>query len=275
MRKTQRYDGIDFTGYRHERLLVIRKADFGRTQWVCKCDCGKEVTFPISRILEYKSCGCLEKENKKHLSDHTKTHGMTNTILYSKYCGMKERCYNKNYSHYERYGGRGIKMCEEWKNSFESFRDWAYKNGYDESKKWYEQSLDRIDNNGNYEPNNCRWADQKTQGRNKENSVFLNYNGEKINLSEFAERFNISYASFITRNLKRGKKLEEIVEEWNMAYNTPSDYVRMEEACKIYNVCPITMRKMIRKGIVSGVKACNKWFVHIESEEMIKVRKQK
>lgn len=213
---TYRYDGVDFTGFRHGRLVAISKVPGTRTQWNCKCDCGRTVSLHAYRLMEYKSCGCLEKENRARLAEITKKHGMTETRLYSVWCGMKDRCYNPNYRYYHRYGGRGISMCDEWKNSFEAFRDWAIESGYDFSLSGKtDQSIDRIDLDGNYEPSNCKWSNQKEQVRNRSNAVRMTYNGKEMNPYEFAKIVGISYEAFVYRWLKKGYTAEMIIEEWN------------------------------------------------------------
>lgn len=210
------YYGIDLVGQRHERLLVIHKSDNGRTRWVCKCDCGNEVELTPYYFFQYKSCGCLEKENKQNLTQYTKTHGMTKSILYHKYCDIKERCFNHNYRYYHRYGGRGITICDEWmgKHGFENFMKWAYDNGYDDNKKTYEQTLDRIDVDGNYCPSNCRWVDQMTQSNNRSTNVFIEDAGEKLTLSQFARKHGINKGWFVRRRFKKGYSASEILSEW-------------------------------------------------------------
>lgn len=218
MPNINKYIGMDLTGERHGRLVALRKSDTGRTKWVCQCDCGNIVEYVAHKFFQYQSCGCLEKENKENLGEHNRTHGMTKSILYHKYCGMKERCYNPNYSYYRRYGGRGIKMCDEWlgKYGFENFKKWAYENGYDDNKHTYQQTLDRIDLDGNYEPSNCRWVDMKTQSNNRRTSVFLICKGEKMTIAQFCDKYNISKPWFVNRRLKKGKNGDEILEEWQI-----------------------------------------------------------
>lgn len=213
-RNSHKYDGVDFTGKRFGRLLVFSKAPKGRTQWVCKCDCGKVIVLSAYRLFKYKSCGCLETENKKRLTDYTRTHGMSETKLYHTWRDMKERCYNPNYQYFDRYGGRGILVCDEWKNSFEKFRDWAFSVGYKEhpDTKW--QSIDRIDVDGNYEPSNCRWITHKEQMRNTSRTVYVEYLGEKIPLSKFCEDNGITYSKFVTRRLKKGISAEQALKDW-------------------------------------------------------------
>ena len=116
----------------------------------------------------------------------TKTHGMTNTRLYRIWINIKTRCLNKKDNHYNRWGGRGITICEEWLNDFMNFYDWAMVNGYQENL-----SIDRIDNNGNYEPNNCRWSTIKEQNRNQRTNNLITYNGETLCLIEWAEKIGI------------------------------------------------------------------------------------
>lgn len=113
-------------------------------------------------------------------------HGLRNTRLYGIWAGMKNRCYNQNDFHYSRWGAKGITVCDEWKNSFQAFYDWAISNGYKN-----DLTIDRIDNNGNYEPSNCRWTTVKEQNRNKKNVKFIEFNGESKLLDEWAEILNI------------------------------------------------------------------------------------
>lgn len=120
--------------------------------------------------------------------EHLITHGKTNTRLYRIYRAMWRRCYNKHYAHYNKYGERGIKICDEWLNDFMTFYNWAMDNGYQDNL-----TIDRIDNDGNYEPNNCRWVDQKTQVRNRQNTVTLNYNGVIKPLSVWADDLNVPF----------------------------------------------------------------------------------
>jgi len=258
-----KFNGVDLVGKVFGRLTVVRKIDGKRSQWLCNCECGNERVLKSYMLLNgiYRSCGCLEKENRMNLAKHTRTHGMTNTILYHKYHDAKERCYNPNYYRYDRYGGRGIKMCEEWKNSFESFMEWAYSAGYDDTKNGYEQTLDRIDFNGDYEPNNCRWVNMKEQSRNRSNTVWIEYHGEKTTLAEFIEKNGITYSGFVTRKLKKGKSLDEILYEWNMKHNANSNYMTIEEASKEYDVSTQTIFKWIKNGVLMAEKCANKYFI--------------
>lgn len=191
----------DLTGQRFGRLVVVSRADSisGATIWNCKCDCGKEKKVYATNLKRgvTKSCGCWHDESSKI---NSRTHGMTNTNIYTTYRNMISRCYNKKSEKYKRYGGRGIKVCDEWKNNFISFYDWAMKNGYKENL-----SIDRIDNDGNYEPSNCRWVTMNKQANNRRNNHFVNINGQTKTMAEWinSKKYEADKATVYQR-IKRG-----------------------------------------------------------------------
>jgi len=162
----------DLAGKRFERLVVIERSetikyDGGtRIYWLCKCECGNKKKVRGSHLTSNKvrSCGCLEKENLNNLA-FKETHGLSDERLYTTWKNMISRCTNPNHVGYKNYGGRGITVCDEWINSLESFYKWAMNNGYEEGL-----TIDRINNDGNYEPSNCRWATYKQQANNKRTS---------------------------------------------------------------------------------------------------------
>lgn len=158
----------DLTGQRFGRLTVVSKTDERKDRcvvWKCICDCGNE-HFVISRSLlggKTRSCGCLWNETK---GTGRISHHMSDTKLYKKWCGMKRRCYYTSHKSYKDYGGRGITVCDEWKNDFQAFYDYVSKLPHFGEEGY---SLDRINNNGNYEPENVRWTTQKEQCANRRN----------------------------------------------------------------------------------------------------------
>lgn len=155
---------IDLTGQRFGRLVVVERAGTSRNRqamWRCRCDCGKKIAVQgyHLRTGHTQSCGCFHRDQTKRANT---THGEEGTRLYGIWRGMKSRCYNPNVQKYKDYGGRGIKICEEWLDDFQAFYDWAMSHGYTDAL-----SIDRIDVDGNYEPSNCRWATAKEQRHNR------------------------------------------------------------------------------------------------------------
>lgn len=154
--------------------------------------------------MRAKSCGCLSRQSNSELH---KTHGKSNTRLFHVWMNMKQRCNNPNHHAYDEYGGRGIKICNEWESDFESFEKWAFANGYDENAPKRMCTLDRIDVNGNYEPCNCRFISNAEQQGNKRNNVFVVYHGEKATIAEWARRTGLTHSTIRCR-LRRGWDVE-------------------------------------------------------------------
>lgn len=163
----------NLTGMRFGSLVVLKQVENNErseTQWLCLCDCGRECVKAGWRLTggRTKSCGCLKKRC------FGKKHGLYDTRLYGIYRSMKARCYNKHRKEYTNYGGRGIVVCDEWRNNFAAFYNWAIEHGYDKDAPHHVCTLDRIDNDGNYEPENCRWVDMKVQNHNRRTVHYRN-----------------------------------------------------------------------------------------------------
>lgn len=182
-------------------LYVESKADSknGRRMWNCVCDCGRKtiVSTYLLKSGHTKSCGCITGR-PGGVSPKIK-----GTVIYSRWQAMKKRCYQVGTQGYENYGGRGIKVCESWKNNPVAFYEWAIKSGFSENL-----TLDRIDVNGDYCPENCRWVTAKEQGRNKRNNHLVEFNGKKMTVSEYSELTGVNRGSIDWR-LNQSKMKEK------------------------------------------------------------------
>lgn len=187
---------VDITGKRFGRLVATKFLEYrkGNSVWRCKCDCGNESNVCYSNLINgnTKSCGCI-------FNEIFEMHGLTDTRLYTVWANIKARCYYKKDIDYQDYGGRGIIMCEEWRNSFQTFYDWAMENGYDENAEKWQCTIERIDVNGNYEPSNCKWATIKEQANNKTNNFNITYKGETKTLAQWAEDLDLPYKTLYAR----------------------------------------------------------------------------
>lgn len=203
---------IDLTGMRFGRLEVIERVPYVTkggnplTAYRCKCDCGNTKIVIAENLRKERviSCGCYKDENT---AKRSKTHGMSKTRLYHIWGLMKKRCNDPHSINYERYGGRGITVCDEWQKSSDAFLEWALSHGYRE-----DLTLDRIENDKGYSPENCRWATAKEQGRNQRTNRRLTMNGETRTLSEWVEITGINDATIRSR-LKRGWNVERALSE--------------------------------------------------------------
>lgn len=184
-------------GEKYGRYTIIKEVEKrnGKRYILCECTCGtlKEVNLYSLRNGSTKSCGCLLRETKKHL----KTHGQWNKPIYGVWRGMIQRCTNPNNFQFKNYGGRGIKVCDNWMTA-KNFIDWAFDNGYEHGL-----SIDRIDVNGNYEPDNCRWITMRMQHSNKRSNIIIEYKGVKKTLRQWSNITGTNHET-LRRRLKEG-----------------------------------------------------------------------
>ena len=193
----------DLTGKKFGKLEVIGVHDTGsrKTYYVCQCDCGNIKVVRADALISgaTKSCGCIKKEQDKINLSANHKHKMSGTRIYETWQDMKRRCYNKQNARYDRYGGRGITVCEEWLNDFQSFYDWAINNGYSD-----DLTIDRIDNDGNYEPSNCRWSTAKEQCNNRGSNINITIGNATKSLMCRCEIFNVDYKKVYARYKRNG-----------------------------------------------------------------------
>lgn len=176
----------DLTGCRFGKLIALSKDQEHRRKWLCQCDCGN-----IISVLDYslksghtQSCGCKKLKN----NGLTRRITASNDRLYNIWQSMRKRCYSPSNKDYKNYGQRGITICDSWKDSYIEFYRWSLDNGYCDNL-----SIDRIDTNGNYSPDNCRWVSMKVQQRNRRNNVYIFHDGQTLALSEWCEILHFNY----------------------------------------------------------------------------------
>lgn len=193
---------VDIVGKKFNRLTVIseydKRTNAGKVQFLCKCDCGNIIIAVGSKIKSgyTKSCRCLNKEKTSELGK-SYIHKMAGTSIYTIWSSMKSRCHHIKSDSYGNYGGRGIIVCERWRNSFENF---FQDMGHRPNDKY---SLERINNDGNYEPENCKWATRQEQELNKRNSIRVDYNGKIISLPQLAKNIGMPLGKLYKQRKKQ------------------------------------------------------------------------
>lgn len=232
----------DLSGKRFGKLVATKPCGKknNKTVWLCICDCGNEVEVvgTALSIGNTNSCGCTKTK-----------HRMFGTRLYNVWHTMKERCYVESQTSYKNYGGRGIKVCPEWQE-FIPFMEWSYANGYDENAKRGECTLDRIDPNGDYSPDNCRWVSMSIQANNKRDNVYIEYNGIVDTLSNHARREGVSPVLAETRKIK-GKSVDEIFSKKKEAITLyyKGENRKINDICRIAGVSRnVIERRVLKNG---------------------------
>ena len=192
----------DRSGERIGRLTVLaytgKRTNSGHNAiWLCKCDCGNLIERSSGHLSGKgtQSCGCFARDRMAKLN---LKHGGRGDKLYLVWMDMRRRCRDEKDKNYMNYGGRGIRVCDAWED-YEAFKDWAYSNGYDETASYRTCTIDRIDVNGDYSPENCRWVDSKTQCNNKRNNRLIEFGGRVQTIAEWARELDLSYGMILKR----------------------------------------------------------------------------
>lgn len=229
----------------------VREKEGHHWLYPCRCSCEAHTEKYIDKYNLIKgksrSCGCIASEVTRQRMTR---HGLCRTRLFHVWLSMRARCNNPKNTRYAAYGGRGIKICDEW-NDFKVFHDWAYANGYDESAKYGECTIDRIDTNGNYEPSNCRWCNSKEQANNRRRNVNITYNGETKTAEEWAESIGIK-SQTLRKRIYDGLDIEQVMLPKNihvvvLTYNGESHTIK--EWSEIIGVQAKTIYERYRKGL--------------------------
>lgn len=203
---------VDITGERYGRLTAIEPTDertkSGGIKWLFRCDCGTKKIISTNSVRSGRvtSCGCAQMK-----------HGMAGTRIHNIWVDMRQRCKNPKYPEYAYYGGRGIRVCEDWDRDFSLFKDWALLNGYTERL-----SIDRIDVNGNYEPANCRWVSAKEQNRNTRANRYVTISGETKIISDWCAIYGISSCTVYRRVREMGMSFEQAITTPNLKKKAPN-----------------------------------------------------
>lgn len=202
----------DLTGNVYGKLTVLERAGSDKHRnavWKCLCECGNIYCINGRSLTtgHTKSCGCSTGEFISNAKSTTKELARKYPRIYNIWCHMRRRCKNPSDNSFARYGGRGICVCEEW-DDFLNFLNWALENGYSN-----ELQIDRINNNGNYEPRNCRWTTEYVQSRNKRNNILQSINGETMTLADIAEKYHISRPTLYHRYHSQGLRNEELIDK--------------------------------------------------------------
>ncbi len=196
---------VNLIGKRIGNLTIVGRttsSKHGESRWICRCSCGGDIILTYRQVKNgrIKNCGCIPTPH------FNKTHGFSNTALYNHWKMMIYRCENPNNRAYKYYGQRGIKVCDEW-HDFLTFKKWV-----DSTKPDGDYTIDRIDNNKGYSPDNCRWATKKEQSNNRRSNREFKYNGETHNLMEWSEILGFNYKRVHNRIYKLGWEFEKAVE---------------------------------------------------------------
>lgn len=226
-----------YPGMKIGRLTLVHKVripkgNYTTGGWYCRCSCGNTTTVRTTALgKDTNSCGCYNRQHNLNSKRHSlrKKYGFSDSRknspyykLYHTWLHIKERCYNNKSKSYGNYGGRGIKMCEEWKNNYNSFKKWSLEHGFNLATNPLDMTIDRIDVNGDYSPNNCRWIGMKVQANNKRNNIHFTINGQDYTPNEASKLFNIK-ASTIRYRYRKGIRGSDLIVPIYSRYDRKND----------------------------------------------------
>lgn len=233
-----------------EKYYKANKNNKKRMYALCKCECGstKEVRYDSVKSEKTKSCGCLHLEAAIKNFSSKYTHKKSSTRLYKIWTDMKQRCFNPANNRFNNYGGRGVNMCDEWL-SFEVFYEWSMHNGYSDFL-----TIDRIDNNKPYLPNNCRWVDNKTQCNNRSTNIIVEYKGDEITLKQLSEKIGIEYSVINARYNRGDRSIERLCRATGKDRNNKGN---SNPKAKLTEKQVIEIKKMLKDNI-PGAEIANK-----------------
>lgn len=233
----------DLIGLRFGGLTVIERRGSdkkGQSLWLCRCDCGTEKIVRGHDLKGgTKSCGCSRKYNCGLYK-----HGLSHTRIHSIWRSIKDRCYNPKNQDYKHYGGRGITVCEEWKNDFLSFYNWALNNGYGEGL-----TIDRIDVNSGYHPENCQWVSMVEQSNNRRNNKVITFRGESLTVAQWSRKTGVKYGD-IQNRLNYGFSFEEAINpDFKRVYKCKSEFnQKLRDICKEKGIPYKLVYQRVRAG---------------------------
>jgi len=244
-------------GIKVGRLTAIRPWGtnrWGYKRWMFHCDCGNDKPIPVGHVGRNTSscghCGILVDDR-----EDCKRDSIYNT-LHNTWTNMRQRCNNPNNQDYHSYGSRGIKVCNEWEQSYSAFKKWAIENGWNPNLTQREQSLDRIDVNGNYEPDNCRWVDEITQARNKRNNVWVDFREKKELLIKIGEEYNIPTKLIHQRYYRDNKRGEDLIAPLRKIkkYEIHGEFLSVQEISEKYGVTTSAVTNRIFRKTLNKLK---------------------
>lgn len=253
----------DLTGQRFGRLTVISRAEnyvspqgIKLARWNCLCDCGNQKIAVGAELRKgnIRSCGCFQKEVAKN---RLTKHGLTSTRLYGVWQDMRQGCLNPNSKAYKYYGGRGITVCDEWKDDFKAFYDWAMENGYKEEimpSGYNYWTIERINNDGNFEPDNCCWANRVAQGNNRQNNHLIEQENEVLTLAQTAKQKGVSRITLGARMSRYGWSTNDSLntpigshKRHNLEYQ--GETLSVSQCSEKFNINANTIYERIRNGL--------------------------